>query len=850
MTIPFTPEGENTSPEVASFDGLVVGAAFSALNNRTESAIRDQINSSLLDVDGDSVWATLWDVFWGFIKQPIEWVIEVFKTLFPWVDWENLPETFEDILEWIKDALYAIPFFGDFLQGAETFVQALLRNVIEFFTDPGEGLLNALKALLGTAGGLIDTIISSIVYWLTHPGALLTGLIDALKTLFGNAGELIETVINSIIYWLTNPGQPGGIGYLLIEAMKTLFTNVGPIIETIIDSIIYFFTHPGEIATKLLDALKDLFGNTGELIETVIDSIAYWMGQVGTLATALIDAVIDWLKNFGGIDLTGTFSFIQVIIDSVARFFGQTGETLWAWANGLVTLTNLGTLIQGMFSSIFATFPISMVGSQEKLNLLNLGQFQTSSSLEGSAGWSWDSSKNRTGGSGGTAKVDCAYASGVKNLFCNQNIRVAEGDKIAVSAFVNTLSFNGSGTSIQLVLIPFSGAAAGFEQVLVSRGASNNAWVEMTNESAPYVVPDSVTSVQLALRVNASATAGTVWWDDITLWKTGLMQQGLVEYLISAWNGLIGGLGVGQYGSATPANTTDPWNFTLQAGAGAKGQAWTATGAASAAAGAASTADGKAVVADGKAVTADGKAVTADGKAVTADGKAVTADGKAVTAQSAAEAAAGAASGAAGVASAAQGAATSAAGAASAAGSAAALADSLATLAGVANNLVVSPDCDDVGVRRYQTTGYSVVYSTEQARSGNSLKVTVTTSGQANLQFYLSPVLSSGALLRYAVTPGQVYKYDLFIMAKSTNSGSGAMGLNFALYNVEGGGSTIAATNLTPVKGTWQRFSGSYTIPASTGSPSGEPYLMMPQFFVTSPVINDVYYIDRILIYR
>ena len=849
MTIPFTPDETNATPEVAAFDGLVSGAAFSALNARTETAIRTQIQNDLLDTDGDSVWAGLWDIFWGFIKQPIEWVIDVFKTLFPWVPWNSLPQEFDNILAWIKDALGAIPFFGDFIEGAETFVQALLRNVIEFFTNPGEGLLNALKTLLGTAGGLIDTVISSFLYWLSHPGQLLTGIVDFLKDVLGNAGSVIGTVINSIIYFLTHPGQPGGIGYLLLEALKALFTNVGPIIETIIDSIIYFFTHPGEIATKLLDGIKGLFTVGGDLVETVIETIVYWFGQAGTLLTAFVDAIIKWLKDVG-IDMTGGLSFIQAIVDQVARFFGQTGETLFKWAGSLVNITNLGGLIQGMFSSIFSVFPISMINTEEKVNLLNMGVFQTSSSLEGASGWSWDSGKNRTGAVGGSAKLDCGSTSGARTLYSNQNIRVVSGDRIAASAYINTLGFNGDGSSIQLLLIPFAGTTQQATQTLNWRGASNNAWVELHNADSAYEVPSNVTSVQLALRVTSSATTGSVWWDDITLWKTGLMKQGLVEYLISAWNGLIGGLGVGQYGGATPAGTSDPWNWTLQAGAGAKGQAWTATGAASAASGAAASAAGAAAAADGKAVTADGKAVTADGKAVTADGKAVTADGKAVTADGKAEAASGVASGAAGAASAAQGAANTAAGAASAAGTAASLADSLATLAGVANNLVVSPDCDDSSVRRYQTTGYSVVYTTEQARSGNSLKVTVTTSGQPNLQFYLSPVLSSGALLRYPVAPGQVYKYDMWVMAKSTNSGTGAMGLNFALYNVEGGGSSQPVSNANPIKGTWQRFSGSFTIPTSTGNPSGEPYLMMPQFFVTLPIVNDIYYIDRILIYR
>lgn len=863
MTIPFTPANSGDTPQVAAFDGLVTGAAFSALNARTEQAIRTQLQDNLLDTQGDSVWATLWDTFWGFIKQPIEWVVGLLQQLFPWIDWASIPQNFESMLTWINDQLLAIPFFGDFIQGAETFVEALIRNLVYWFTHPGEFLtafVNALKDLFSHAGELIGTVINSLLYWLAHPGELLTGIINFLKDVFGQAGELLQHVIEGIIYWITHPGQPGGIGYLLIEGIKTLFTTVGPVIETVINSVIYWLTHPGQeggIGYLLMRALQALVGSGGYLVDTILSTISYWLQNAGQLLTAFVAAIVNWLKTIG-IDLTGGLSFMQVIVDNVARFFGQTGETLFAWAQNLVSIFNLPALVEGVINSVMAVVNIGQINVEERKNLLNMGVFQTSSTLEAVNGWSWDSGKNRSGTIGGSAKLTCSSPGTVRTLYSNQNIRVASGDRIGGSAFINTSSFNGGSGAIQLVLITFAGTVKKDELVLAQSGGSENAWNEITNGSSPYEIPkatnaaDQITSVQVALRVTDSATAGSVWWDDVTLWKTGYLKQGLVEYLISAWNGLIGGLSVQPNGTATSTSLEDPWNFTLQAGAGAKGTANTGVSNAAAAAGAAYIADGKAVVADGKAVTADGKAVTADGKAVTADGKAVAADGKAVTADGKAVTADGKAVTADGKAVAADGKAVTADGKAVTAQTAAQLADSLATLSSIQNNLVPSPDCDDISVRRYSTTGYSVAYTTEQARSGNSLKYTVTTSGQPNIQAYLSPMDQYGSLTMYPVVPGQVYKYDMWIQAKSTNSGSGAMGLNFALYTIDGAssGQTITAQNVTPVKGTWQRVSGSFTIPATSGAVPKEPEKMMPQFYVASPVINDVYYIDRILIYR
>lgn len=531
-----------------------------------------------------------------------QWLTTILQTLFPWIDWAGIPDDVNELLAWFGDVLHSIPFFGDFLTGAETFVEALIRNLVHWITHPGEiwdAIVAALQQLFSHTGELINTVISSLVYWLTHPGDLLTGIINAVKGALANGGALVQNVIDTVVYWLT---------------------------------------HPGDLFNALRTAVQNFFTLGGDLVGTIINTLVHWMQNAGAFLTALVNAVISWLKTVG-IDLTGPLSFMQIIVDNVARFFGQTGETLFKWASGLVSAFNLPALIQGLFGSIFSIFPVSMVGQQEKVNLLNMGIFQSASTLENAGGWSFDSSKNRTGNTGGSAKLDTAYQAGVRTLYSNQNIRVTAGDKMAVSAWINTLSFNGSNTSIQLVAVPFAGTVMKTEVLLAYRGPSNNVWVECTNQNTPWEVPkaaipaDQITSIQLALRVTGDATLGAVWFDDLTLWKTGLMQQGLVEYLISAWNGLLGGLGVPVGGTPSSANTQDPWNFTLQAGANAKQQANTAYTNANTASSAAATAQNTAVNANSNASTAYSTAVNANSTATTAYGTANNASSTANTAQ-------------------------------------------------------------------------------------------------------------------------------------------------------------------------------------------------------------------------
>lgn len=700
-----------------------------------------------------------------------EWFTAILQTLFPWVPWAELPEKVEDLLQWFSDSLHAIPFFGDFLEGAETFIQALIRN---------------------------------IVHWITHPGEILTALVDAIKDMLGQGGALVQSFIDMVVGWITNGGA-------FIDAM--------------LNKIVYWFTHPGDFLNALVLAIKEMFDIGGAVVATMIDTLVHWMQNAGDFLTGLINAVINWLKTVG-IDLTGPISFMQLIIDNVAKALGATGETITQWAAGLVTQSGLPALVQSIFTTIGSIFPVSWINTQERVNLLNMGVFQSSSTLEESNGWSWDSSKNRTGTTGGSAKLNCSSTTGTRTLYSNQNIKVASGDRIAVSAFVNTLSFNGSATSIQLLAIPFVGTQVQTEVLLASRGASNNAWIELTNSNTPWEIPASttnqITSIQLALRVNSSATTGSVWWDDITLWKTGLMKQGLVEYLISAWNGLIGGLGVASGATASSANLNDPWNFTLQAGAGAKGTANSAASAAAAASGAAATADGKAVAAAGAAATADGKAVTADGKAVTADGKAVAAQGSANTATTNAATADGKA----------------------------VTADNFATLAASANNLVLDPDFTDVSVRRQTNPYYTYTYTTEQAISGNALRVVASNNWFA---VALAPIKLDGNPTMYPCVPGQVYKYDCYVQAKSTNSANSSVSIQFSIFTRNGSLYTAFPTVISTTKGTWHRITGTYTIPNNMAGGSDvnyEPYTLTPVIRVENTAVGDVHYMDRCLFYR
>ena len=224
-----------------------------------------------------------------------------------------------------------------------------------------------------------------------------------------------------------------------------------------------------------------------------------------------------------------------------------------------------GNLFGTISESAFGVIPVANINTASP-NLLNQGSFNASATVEDADGWSWDGDENHSG-DGGSVKVTAD--STLLELFSNQSIPVAKGDLLEVSAWIKTLDFAGSGLPIELSIIPFIGTAQQ-TTVVINSGGSSPSWSQITGEGS-YEVPADITSVRVRLAVTAHATAGTIWWDDISLTKTGLLQQPLVDNLTNSWQALHNNA------FGTPTDTTErTWedigpaanNLLTQAGIG------------------------------------------------------------------------------------------------------------------------------------------------------------------------------------------------------------------------------------------------------------------------------------------
>jgi hypothetical protein len=140
VTIPFIPDNNNGLPSINPLQGTVAGAAFSALNSRTQTNVTEALKAQL---QGDPTWDVLWDQFFEFIKAPFEWVFGVLERMFPGLDWDELESLdLGEASQWVWDQLEEVLLFTDFEQA----MLDLKNNPEQFFTSLGTVAVDGTKS--------------------------------------------------------------------------------------------------------------------------------------------------------------------------------------------------------------------------------------------------------------------------------------------------------------------------------------------------------------------------------------------------------------------------------------------------------------------------------------------------------------------------------------------------------------------------------------------------------------------------------------------------------------------------------------------------------------------------------
>lgn len=424
------------------------------------------------------------------------------------------------------------------VNGVTTIVKALLPPLL---TTDIQGLLDQGNKLVKTLlPPLLTTDISGLINQVT--GKIVTGLIP----------ELSAGLITS--------------GTMALDRVANLVTELSKLapIDDLVEAITGF---SGQNDLTSLSQFFDGFGLGGSMIEQLSTSIT--AGSARTLA-----GLGQWVRD----ELVQISTLVGVITNGVGTTYTDLAE--WAGA-ALTTLSQIDAsqIIGQLADGILGVVPISHIGEPLQYpNLLQEAAFADQSSIEAADGWSWDSTQNYVG-AGGSAKVTCNATN--RQLFANQVIPVARATKMQFSCWVRTSGFTGSGSPIQLTIVPFGVPVATPTAtpvqlnpiVLASRAASNNTWAQMV--PGVWTVPDPytvagvtyrLTSIRVRLAVTSSASAGTVWFDNVEARKIGLLEQSYSQDLVAAWNGLYDGMnGLGAVtGSTTPGSSTP--SFTAGSG--------------------------------------------------------------------------------------------------------------------------------------------------------------------------------------------------------------------------------------------------------------------------------------------
>lgn len=256
-------------------------------------------------------------------------------------------------------------------------------------------------------------------------------------------------------------------------------------------------------------------------------------------------AAWEWINAIGSA-FTGDFGPLEDLLGEVIDGFEASFTDLLSAFQGsytgsdsaLTTIQSIVSALRGGLTGLidWSRIPqlsLSQLTNQPGPNLLSgFGDFASEDTMDGGGDWTWDGTVG-----GGSAR---ATGDGTRKVLTSELVAVAEGQALAVAGKVQWSGAAGTGPCMRLVVMPFVGDTALPEVVIssiTSPPASSTGFVSL---SGNHTVAANVTGVRVRLAVEAALTAGTVWWDDVTLRKTA---TSLPQQWVSGLTAALGDLG-------------------------------------------------------------------------------------------------------------------------------------------------------------------------------------------------------------------------------------------------------------------------------------------------------------------
>lgn len=400
----------------------------------------------------------------------------------------------------------------------------------------------------------------------------LRDLVDAFfQALGGNFGPLQDWVSDLV------GGTVSGFEWLSdltsFQPLTNLFATIEGIVEAITGSV-------GSLA-DLNSWMQTAFGDLWDVIGNIVNQILSALGITGS--GSILDRIMDLADEFGHMlgniedaasGLTNLGDFVQDIIDTLTGGVGGGLSELADWAEGLIagavadfedlmkafqgnysgsdsflnTIQGIVTTLRGGLTGLidFWRIPqlsLAQLTNQPSPNLLTgFGDFADGSTIAAGTDWVWDGTVGAN--ANGSAKTT---GTGANKVLTSELVAVSESQQLTVSGKVRWSGAAGTGQTMKLVLVPYIGSTAQSAVTISNITSPTSNSSGFVTLSGSYSVPANITGVRVRFTVESALTAGTVWWDDISLTKvaTSLPQQwinGLTGALDNIWDGINDGL--------------------------------------------------------------------------------------------------------------------------------------------------------------------------------------------------------------------------------------------------------------------------------------------------------------------
>ena len=381
--------------------------------------------------------------------------------------------------------------------------------------------MDLIQEAVGGAQSLIDAILAGLGF---PPGSGTTDTIDQLFTnlyaFLGNPDNFAEDIFNDVAA-IKN----------FITAMINPTNLLAPLDP--LTSLLFPGNVPGLDASKIITGI---FG-TGQIpnldASKIVTGILNALQIPGLDATKIISGVftVPQIPNLDASKIvTGVFNALQVPgLDATKIVSGIFGT-------GLIPGLDATKIISGQFQQwLLPLIPVGSVGNITP-NMLANPTYATAASVNDVTGaWTWDSTVTHTADGTGSVKV---IANGtLKQLLSDPPTPVANTHILSCSHWVEWSGASGTGACYKLSVIAYlAGALVSTTDLqTISSPAASSGWVQL---SGSYTVPSNVDSVRLQLTLLPAATAGTLHWDDGSITKTNLFDQGFTSGLVGSLSNL------------------------------------------------------------------------------------------------------------------------------------------------------------------------------------------------------------------------------------------------------------------------------------------------------------------------